>query len=349
VVELNKAERIYEEIFSRIRGEVYTTKLPSESELAEEFQANVKTVAKALGTLSQEGVIERKRRRGTYILNPRRRPLRPALSFLAARDNIFHEENPYRHHVLTFLERLWEEASKKNIPLNLLPHMSQRFDVSRYLVPGHTGNYVVMFGGQGGPKVVRDLLESGFKPFLVGMDRDYYPAYRILPFAAVDNRIEAAYVDLAANMKSRGRRRIGLVYAATGKDKFPIFRKALDDVGLEFDPQRVVKCEDTDFHGALVELLGRRPTMDGLIVRDNRAGHDAIAELNRRGMRVPQNVAVACVDGILDGPPWPGHTYTHMQPDYVGIAREIVSVVSKNQYRPGTTYFHMRLIQGTTT
>lgn len=346
---MSKAEQVYSVVLSRIREGTYRAKLPNELELAEELAVNAKTVAKALRVLSEEGVVERKRHMGTFVMSPHHRPPRPALSFLALRDNIFAESNPYRHRVLAFLERLWEEGSKRNIPLHLLPHTAHLSDLQQYCVPGHAGSYAVLFGGRGAVGALRALLEMDFKPVLIGLDREHYPELRALPFLAIDGRVESAYRDLVTHMKVRGRRRIGALCLSGGKDKLKLFRAALDEQGLEFDPRRTAATPRRDDHTPLLELLARETPLDGLILPDNESARVAADELRRTERRVPHDVAIACVCGDLDGPSYPRHRFTHMEQDHASMAREVAAVAAGNCYEPGTRYFHARLVQGDTT
>jgi len=144
------AERIYDEVFSRIRQGAYSGRMPTEKELAAEFGANVKTVAKALRTLATEGVIERRRRRGTFVLGHPDAPIRPALNMLALPDSAFEETNPGRHRVYRFLHLLWEAAGRRHIPIHLLPASAESKGFGRYVSPNSAGNYAIVFGGRPG-------------------------------------------------------------------------------------------------------------------------------------------------------------------------------------------------------
>lgn len=77
---LPKYHQVYLVLKERLIEGVYDQKLPSEAELTEEFAVSRVTIRKALGNLSQEGLIERVAGRGTRRMGggppalPRQRP-----------------------------------------------------------------------------------------------------------------------------------------------------------------------------------------------------------------------------------------------------------------------------------
>lgn len=342
------AERIYDEVFTRIRCGAYSSRIPTEKELAAEFGANVKTVAKALQTLAGEGVIERRRRRGTFVRGRPDAPTRPALNMLALPDSAFEETNPGRYRVYRFLHLLWEEAGRRHIPVHLLPASAESKGFDRDVNPNSAGNYAVVFGGRP-VRVFEALLAAGYRPIGIGEDREYYPALRALPYVAIDGRIELGYADLVAHLKARGRRRIGIVWFEYGKDKAKILADALAEHQLAFDPRLSVVAGRQECGQAVRELLASGVAVDAILFNDNEAARAGIEELQKAGKRVPEDVAVACYSGDVDGPSYNAHTMTHMALDMEGYVREAVAIVAANRYRPGTIYRPSRLVEGTTT
>ena len=67
-----KQAHIAEELKRRIADGVYTDRLPNTLTLAEEFGVNIKTANKALARLVEAGLLERKKRAGTRIVQNRR-------------------------------------------------------------------------------------------------------------------------------------------------------------------------------------------------------------------------------------------------------------------------------------
>lgn len=65
----NKYFGIKEKILEKISSGDYSEKLPSGKFLAEEFSANIKTVDKAIKSLEEDGVLQRSKGKGTFILS----------------------------------------------------------------------------------------------------------------------------------------------------------------------------------------------------------------------------------------------------------------------------------------
>lgn len=65
----NKQNKIIEILESRIRNQEYLEKLPKSKDLAAEFKVNFKTIDKALNKIAKKGLILRRRRAGTLIID----------------------------------------------------------------------------------------------------------------------------------------------------------------------------------------------------------------------------------------------------------------------------------------
>jgi GntR family histidine utilization transcriptional repressor len=77
---LNSWQAIQDEVLHRIQNGIWSagTLLPTETELAEEFDCSRATVSRALNSLSADGLLDRKRKGGTRVnLNPVRKATLP--------------------------------------------------------------------------------------------------------------------------------------------------------------------------------------------------------------------------------------------------------------------------------
>ncbi|MDQ0744698.1 DNA-binding LacI/PurR family transcriptional regulator [Clavibacter sp. B3I6] len=122
---------------------------------------------------------------------------------------------------------------------------------------------------------------------------------------AVDN-VEAAR-SAVAHLVASGRRRIGFLghepddVSRTSALRLEGYRRGLDDAGLAFDASRLVAREAGDALGAeeaLTEALDRGLDVDALLCREDLAAIGALRALHRRGIRVPDDVAVVGWDAI---------------------------------------------------
>jgi DNA-binding LacI/PurR family transcriptional regulator/AraC-like DNA-binding protein len=123
---------------------------------------------------------------------------------------------------------------------------------------------------------------------------------------AIDNR--AGMMDLVRHLaKTHGYRRIALLCgpetSVDAEARFSAYKEALGETGIGFDETLVVRGS---FHAssgqyAVKELLdSRKAGFDCLIASNDYSAMRAISELRNRGIRVPEDIAVAGFDNITE-------------------------------------------------
>ena len=141
-------------------------------------------------------------------------------------------------------------------------------------------------------------------------------AERGVPFVLVDRQVEAAEADtvrgdsyeggrlVTRHLLDLGHRRVVLVGGRTGlspiDDRVRGYRDEMDSAGL---PATVVPGGNKWASGrdAVADLLASGSVPDALFAANNAVGHGALAALQDAGLRVPDDVAVACFDEARDG------------------------------------------------
>jgi DNA-binding LacI/PurR family transcriptional regulator len=122
---------------------------------------------------------------------------------------------------------------------------------------------------------------------------------------AVDNL--AAAEDAVAHLVAMGRRRIGFLGHETGAPsqtsalRLEGYGAALSAAGIVRDPSLLIPREVGDARGAEAALdaaLDRGLRVDALLCREDLAAIGALRALSRRGLRVPEDVAVVGWDAI---------------------------------------------------
>jgi len=86
-------------------------------------------------------------------------------------------------------------------------------------------------------------------------------------------------------------------------DRFFGFRKALEEFGIEFNPDRRLTTELRDrdaLRGALRALFARGDKPTALFVHDDYFAARAIVELSAIGLRVPEDVSIIAPGDVLD-------------------------------------------------
>ena len=148
--------------------------------------------------------------------------------------------------------------------------------------------------------VIRRFVERGIP--VVSVDR------RVLDQSAdtvlIDN--VGAAREVVAHLIGNGYRRIGLITgpdgATTARERTEGYRQAHMEAGLAVDAQleRGGPYSEQSARRLAGELLDLDPPIDALFTGNNRLTMGAIQLLHERGLRTPEDVALACFDDV----PW---------------------------------------------
>ncbi len=159
----------------------------------------------------------------------------------------------------------------------------------------------------------RRLVDAGVA--VVEVDRQLAPGE--CDAVLVEN--ERGAFDATAHLLALGHRRIGLLLGELGwqtaTERLAGYRAALDAAGVAFDEELVPRSSFSAFEAARVagELLDRRPDITALFATSNVLAEGAIAELQRRGRRIPQDLSLVAFDDV----PW----MRLMQPSVTAVAQ----------------------------
>ncbi len=112
--------------------------------------------------------------------------------------------------------------------------------------------------------------------------------------------------DCVKHLASLGHRRIGWIagvsgalggngYDLSGEERFNGYRRGLQDAGLHFDEalSAVTQFDLEDCQGQALRLLGGDPRPTAILTADARLAAGLLHALDQRGLRCPQDVAVA--------------------------------------------------------
>jgi LacI family transcriptional regulator len=137
-----------------------------------------------------------------------------------------------------------------------------------------------------------------------------------LPFVIVDRRVPGVDADLVLgdslggarmlveHLLARGHRRIahigGPAGVSTADDREQGYREALMAAGIEADPDLVQRGDYKLESGCRLmrELLERSPLPTAVFAANNVLAVGALAALHEQGLRVPEDVALACFDDL---------------------------------------------------
>lgn len=182
-------------------------------------------------------------------------------------------------------------------PVQVLLAMGQpgnSLKIERYLRGGYTDGAIVVSHHRD-DHIWQVLTETRLPAVYVG--RPYVGDVGI-PYVDVNNHAGGRLA--AEHLVTAGRRRIGTITGAmdmaAGEDRLAGWRQGLQEAGL---PDDLVEHGDFSSESgaqAVARLLARQPELDGLFVASDLMAVAAIHELQGRGIRVPEDVAVVGFD-----------------------------------------------------
>lgn len=143
------------------------------------------------------------------------------------------------------------------------------------------------------------VLEDEQMPFVVFGRRTLN---KNVSFVSPDNYVGA--YDLTRHLLTQGHRRIGFTtrpqLGLTNSDRFAGYRAALTDAEIEYDPSLIVETRvgQHDGYDALVQLINSAEPPTALFAFYDLMGLDAIQAAHERGLRIPEDIAIAGFDGL---------------------------------------------------
>ncbi|MGC5532440.1 LacI family DNA-binding transcriptional regulator [Streptomyces sp. SR-10] len=167
---------------------------------------------------------------------------------------------------------------------------------------------------------------------------------------AVDNI--AAAEEATGHLIGLGRRRIAAIgtqphlHNDTARLRLEGYRRALDRAGLPRDEdaeRAVVALHRADGARAMTELLDGPVAPDAVFAFSDELALGALHAAHRRGLRVPEDVAIVGFDDIEDGQ-YSNPPLTTISPDKRQIAERSLQCLADRIYSPGNTVPPQELI-----
>lgn len=301
-----KLESIHENLRRRILSREWSEgdKLPTEAELATEFECSIGTVSKAVALLAHDGLVKRRTRSGTHVTwNPSRTNASQLDSFAFIYPSEKHEgiwrtvcgfqdaacEAGRRVVTLTtgtdyrreseYLARLSEFDVRGAAIYPVIPTPQEQIHLSQMLVSSKFPLVLaeVNLPGLGYPSVVIDGFHAGYT--------------------------------MARHMIARGAKRVGYfsnyAWAPFMRDRHQGYRWALEEAGLP-EPENGVFLDSAmhpDFQDPLAEptqmaetFLAKAPKLDAVVCADDFLALGCIAAAKKRGIKVPSDMLVSGID-----------------------------------------------------
>ncbi|WP_423923815.1 LacI family DNA-binding transcriptional regulator [Frigoribacterium sp. 2-23] len=165
--------------------------------------------------------------------------------------------------------------------------------VVEYLRGGFVDGAIVLSARTGDP-ISAAIAELRLPASMVGHPSDAPD----IPYIGIDNK--AAAEAIVTRLRETGRTRIGMLASGldrdSGLDRLAGFTAALGDA---FDPDLVVRHPFYSYAAGaegMEQLLAREPSIDGLFAASDAVAAGAMDVLQRRGVRVPDDIGVIGFD-----------------------------------------------------
>lgn len=200
---------------------------------------------------------------------------------------------------------------------------SERENVAAYVGAGHVDG-VLLISSHADDPLLDTLVEQGVPTVACGI-----PLGHADHVGSVSVDEEAGARAMVAHLRATGRRRVATITGPLdtpgGKYRLEGYRAELGDA---YDARYVAHGDYTAASGAAAmdELLERTPDLDAVFAASDLMAAGALGVLRRRGLRVPQDVAVAGFDdsglaATLDPP------LTTMHQPFERISAEMVALL----------------------
>lgn len=280
-------------------------KIPSERELASELGVAVHTVNKCLATLTERGVLCRRKGRGTFLAecSPRGKRVR-----ILTRSMDYYERNAvtnwfnFQYVLEGFSIRAQELGMIPEIFLlnDLVPPTEETMekllepDVSGYLFHIHRNQEVIR-------QWTTQLQENG----KIVLCRSYAPF----------DSCNTVYADMRSGVRNAirylldsGRRRIALFEAGWEHDGYISaringYRDAHENAGIVPDPALFRICDQLDEKEGYLEmrkLLEEKTAFDAVFAGTDTRAYGIMRALKEAGIRIPEDVAIVGTDNLRE-------------------------------------------------
>jgi GntR family transcriptional regulator, arabinose operon transcriptional repressor len=314
IADNTRLKGVYDLLYSQIAAGEFKAgeRLPTEQELATRVGCSATTVATAMRMLVKEGLIERRKRAGTFVQNKtapktktsflgaiifRAMPIYANNIFVPISQEIGHQAELAGHGFVVHDPGYRTEQTSAEVAANLDRMTKKLIDLDAI------GVFVLPQEIEDGcdeslsSKAIAKLTEA--KIPVVLLDRDIYrfPRRSKYDLVSIDN-LRAGYV-VTEHLLSLGRKRIDFLsastYSSAGRDRLEGYKRALQAHGI--DPaSRTVHLVDHYDDETFQQVL--RSDADAIVaVRDGLASHMLHAALMAK-RRVPEDLSIVGFDDL---------------------------------------------------
>ncbi len=275
--------------------------LPTEAQLMERFGVSRITVRRALQGLTQEGTLIARQGSGTFV-NPSHMASVYNLLFIHASESPI--SYPYTAHILEGVRRVADVMPPPfRVHLAAMPPIQQQSadDTAIEEQVAYTRCRGVISLARLHPAAMKRLTEAGVAVVMIGGLH-----FVDLPEGVMGIGIGVAEVleEALTYMKAAGRRKIAIVRGETTDSSLSNQRlmRTSTRLGLSIPPSQLEYAMEWGANSgarAMARLLERCPDLDAVIAGDDLIALGALHTLWKRGIKVPEQVALLGMGNLL--------------------------------------------------
>jgi DNA-binding LacI/PurR family transcriptional regulator len=335
-------DRILEDFWKRQSIQV-GFKLPTERELEKRYQVSRPTISKAIAALAAEGWVTKRQGSGIYVaaVAPPAKSddgkARPRIGFVTQS-----LQAVLCHRVFEGVESV---ARKQGYGVEVAStNWDYAAERSQMEAMRQRGVHGVVLYPVAARAPDREYLAHEFRDYPIVVVDLYQPTMK-RPHFIFDNY--QAGREMTEHLLEQGRREIAFLkfpdaipYRSVD-DRVAGYRRALEDAGVPFVPERVITFEGTgpltkDHSKAMEQFLTLKPRPTALITPQDPYAHGSIAWLQRKGVAAPEDVVVVGFDD-LQNEPW-SERFPTTQPDFVRMGERatemLIERISSRNFEP---------------
>jgi len=281
-----------------ISGEYqYRTLLPREVDLSVEFNVSRKTLRKALGILEQDGWLLRKKRVGTYVLNPLDHSYIHVI--FSSSPEAKSSQSDYNLHVrLGLFQGIIERAAKYNI--QIIPHIIPPYQklsskTIKSLVDYNDFCNGIIFSSFGGYEELIETLHAHRKPYVIA--RSLMCKYNCI-IADYEYGVKLAFDQFIAD----GHSRIGMLVPYELNSPFRqirlnAYKKLTKKYSLEED--LIYKADiNNDTNDVIDEITNSTNAPSAILAANDWLAINLLKEASKAGINVPEDLSIIGFDNI---------------------------------------------------
>ncbi len=325
-------------------------KLPTEAAIMEDFGVSRLTVRRALQILMQDGLVVGHQGKGTYV-NTSRAAL--ALNVLFVHSNANGIKYPYTSLILDGIREFAQDRA-----LLFRTEMIGMPDLQQQSPSDTTIEEFASFGKCDGiialprihPEAVRRLLQRGIPVVIIGEPHLQYPEEVIRVGIERSPVITMAF----RHLKERGRKTMGIIGTELS-DRVYSYESIAEDVralGIKLPPTQfeIATWGINGGERAMERLLARNPHLDAVFASEDLQALGALHALWKRGIKVPEDIAVMGCGNMLGEYSHSGLSTVDMKLTQHGIlAAELLHQRLEGKTVPSHHFIQPQLLERATT